>query len=168
MTPTESGSHDGSAAKCRAASVRIGLHTFDDLSHNPKRRPCGLKTFHIKELRILKIAIVATGHSVKESKGGSLPTYDLRRFAADKLEHIGVVLLRHNRRASAVFARKAEIRKLWHRENDHILRKTRKNAHNLRECRKKRRLAFAARHGRAEAVVNGARKAKERCGARSV
>ena len=86
---------------------------------------------------------------------------DLRRLAAHELQHVGIELLRHDRRARAVGARQLEVAELRHREEDQILGEAREDAHERGERGHEARLAEAPRHRRGEAVVDRVGEAQE-------
>ena len=145
----------------RAQGRLVDRKPAHHLRQNAQRGTRDRKSLHVGALRVLKVAVVAARHRVQHRQGPGRQAQHLRRLGAHQLQHVGVVLLRHDRRPGAVFARQAEVGELRHGEENQVLGKARQHRHQLRERGKERRLVLAARHRRAKDVVERTRKAQQ-------
>ena len=98
---------------------------------------------------------------MQHRQGSRRQAQHLRRLGSHQLQHVGVVLLRHDRRPGAVFARQTEVGELRHGKENQIFGQARQNRHQLRERGKERRFVFAARHRRAKDVVERTSKSQQ-------
>ena len=108
---------------------------------------------HVDLLGLLQVAVVAAGQGLDNGAGGGMVPQHARRLGADQLEHVGIVLLRHDAAAGAELRRQREVAELGHREEDQILGQARGGQHELEQRAEDHRLALAAGVAGVEDVV---------------
>ena len=108
------------------------LHAVDREPHRVEREPRGFGRGEDRWLRLLEVAVVAEREPLERPQEIHELARHARRLTADQLDHIGVLLLRHDGRARAELVGQLDEPELGRRPVDQVLRHLREVGHEER------------------------------------